>query len=127
MRQADVWRATALAGTVLAGPLLAAVGCSSGPAGPAGAVTGTFIRVGGPAGTPNVPLPGTVSFQGQHGTVTLSASGTGTFNGRLPVGRYTLTAKSSLINSGDSACSRPLTVQVRDGKTTKITVICDIS
>ena len=31
--------------------------------GPTGTVTGTYIRVGGPSGTANLPLPGTISFR----------------------------------------------------------------
>jgi hypothetical protein len=137
MRQADVRRAARLAGTVLAGPVLAAAGCSSGPAGsaalagtsaaPAGTVTGTYIRVGGPAGTPNVPLPGTVSFVTKSGTtVTLTADSHGKFTGPLPVGTYSVSATSSQVNRGASACSDSPTARVRAGKTVKILIVCNI-
>ena len=99
---------------VLAGAALAVAGCSSGPTGPTGTVAGTYIRVGGLANTPNVPLPGTISFRdGAGSTITLSSDGSGKFSGLLPVGSYTVTAASSLINDGKSACSRPLTARVR--------------
>ena len=111
---------------VLAGAVLAAAGCS-GIADPSGTVTGTYIRVGGPAGTANVPLPGTISFRAGNGSViTVSSSSTGTFTGQLPPGTYGVTATSSLINDGKSTCSRPLTTRVQAGKTVSLTIICDI-
>jgi hypothetical protein len=117
------WRVAA----VLAGAALMAAGCSNGPSGPAGTVAGIYIRVGGPANTPNLPLPGTISFRGKGGSViTLSSDSSGRFSGRLPVGTYTVTAASSLVNDGKNACSRPQTARVAAGKTIKITLICDI-
>ena len=124
------WRAGVtgiLAVAALTVAALAAAGCSSGPASPTGTVTGSFIRVGAPAGTPNVPLPGTISFRGQdESTFSLSSDSTGRFTGQLPAGIYAVTAASSLINDGKSACSRPLTAHVHAGHTTAITLICDI-
>lgn len=116
------WQAVFLAGVVLA-----AAGCSH-PAGPTGTVTGTYIRVGGPPGTPNVPLPGTISFRGGGGsTISVNSDGTGGFTGQLPPGSYAVTAESSLINDGQSTCSRPLTTRVQAGKTVSLTIICDIA
>ena len=112
---------------VLAVAALAAAGCSSGPTGPTGTVAGQYIEMGGPAGTPNMPLPGTISFRGGDGsTITLSSDGSGKFSGQLPVGTYAVTAASSLVNDGKDACSRPQTAHVKAGKTVKITLICDI-
>lgn len=117
------WR---LAG-VLAVAALAVAGCSTLPTGPTGTVTGTYIRVGGPPGTPNVPLPGTISFRANDGsTVSFNSGSDGQFSGRLPAGTYTVSAESSQINDGKSACSRPLTTHVPTGKTVTITLICDI-
>ena len=111
---------------VLAGAVLAIAGCSTA-SGPTGTVTGTYLRVGGPAGTANVPLPGTVSFRSGTGSViTVSSNSTGRFTGQLPPGSYTVTATSSLINDGTSTCSRPLTTRVQAGKTVTLTLICDI-
>jgi len=116
------WRAG-----VLAAVALVAAGCSAGTTGPTGTVAGTFLRMGGPAGTPNVPLPGTISFQGQGGsTISVSSDGTGKFTGQLPPGTYTVTAESTLINEGKAPCSRPLTARVQAGKTVTITLVCDI-
>jgi hypothetical protein len=115
------WQTVALAVAVLT-----AAGCSTA-SGPTGTVTGTYIRVGGPAGTPNVPLPGTISFRVGNGSViTVSSSSTGTFTAQLPPGTYGVTATSSLINDGKSTCSRPLTTRVQAGKTVSLTIICDI-
>jgi hypothetical protein len=111
---------------VLVGAMLAAAGCSS-PAGPTGTVTGTYIRVGGPAGTANVPLPGTIRFRAGDGPViSVSSDGTGKFTGQLPPGSYAVTATSSLINDGKFTCSRPLTTRVQADQTISLTIICDI-
>lgn len=114
---------------VLAGAALVAAGCSNGASttGSTGTVVGTYIRVGGPSGTSNVPLPGTISFQSRSGsTINLSSDSTGKFTGRLPAGTYAVTAESSLINSGQSPCSRPLSTRVLTGRTVTLTIICDI-
>jgi hypothetical protein len=112
---------------VLAGAVLAAAGCS-GPPGPTGTVTGTYIRVGGPSGTANLPLPGTISFRSGSGgpVISVNSDSTGKFTGQLPAGTYAVTATSSLINDGKSPCSRPLTTRVQAGKTVTLTLICDI-
>ena len=115
------WQAVVLVGAVLA------VAACSPETGPTGTVTGTYIRVGGPAGTANVPLPGTISFRaGNGGVISVSSDSTGTFTGLLPPGTYTVTAKSSLIYDGKFPCSRPLTTRVQAGKTVSLTIICDI-
>ncbi len=111
---------------VLAGVVLAIAGCSTA-SGPTGTVTGTYLRVGGPAGTANVPLPGTISFRAGNGsTISVSSDSTGTFTGQLPPGTYAVAATSSLINDGKFPCSRPLTTRVQAGKTVSLTIICDI-
>src|SRR5579859_5174335 len=118
------WRAG-----VLTGAVLVAAGCSAGAGttGATGTVTGTYIRAGGPSGTPNVPLPGTISFRSQSGsTVSFSSDGSGKFTGQLPPGSYTVTAESSLINDGTAPCSSPLTTRVQAGKTVTITLVCAI-
>ena len=115
------WQAVALAGAVLA-----AAGCSS-TTGPTGTVTGTYIRSGGPSGTPNVPLPGTVSFRSSSGsTISLNSDSTGRFSGQLPPGTYTVTATSGQINDGTSPCSQVLTTRVQAGKTVTLSLVCAI-
>jgi hypothetical protein len=115
------WQAIALAGAVLA-----AAGCSS-TTGPTGTVTGTYIRSGGPSGTPNVPLPGTISFRRSSGsTISVNSDSTGRFSGQLPPGTYTVTATSSLIGDGKSPCSQVLTTRVQTGKTVTLNLVCAI-
>ena len=81
--------------TVLAGVVLAVAGCSHAT-GPTGTVTGTYLRSGGPVMTPNVPLPGTISFHGSGGSViSVNSDGTGKFTGQMPPGTYSVTATSS--------------------------------
>ena len=110
----------------LAAAVLAAAGCS-GTTGSTGTVTGTYIREGGPSGAPNVRLPGTITFRASDGTTTSFSSGTnGTFTGQLPPGSYTVTATSSLINDGTSACSQSLSTRVQAGKTVSLTVVCAV-
>jgi hypothetical protein len=111
---------------IFVGAVLAIGGCST-TTGPTGTVTGTYIRVGGPAGTANVPLPGTISFQASNGTTTsVNSDSTGKFTGHLPPGTYTVTAKSSLINDGKSQCSQPLTTTLQADKTVTLALICAI-
>ena len=111
---------------IITAAVLASAGCST-TAGPTGTVTGTYIRVGGPPGAPNMPLPGTIHFRAGSGSViSLNSDGTGKFGGQLPSGSYAVTAESSLINDGKSTCSRPLTTRVQAGETVTLTVICDV-
>ena len=85
---------------VLAGAALAAAGAQRADRADRDRA-GTDVRVGGPPNTPNVPLPGTISFRVQDGsTISLSSDGSGKFSGQLPVGTYAVTAASSLINDG---------------------------
>jgi hypothetical protein len=106
--------------------MLAAAGCSTG-SDPAGTVTGTYIRSGGPSGAPNVPLPGTISFKAPGGSViTVNSDSTGRFTGQLPPGTYSVTAASSLINDGKSLCSQVLTTRVQAGETVTLSLVCAI-
>lgn len=117
---------------VLAGAALLAAGCSSGasstgPTASKGTVAGTYIRVGGPLGAPDVPLPGMISFRERSGpTISINADSTGKFTVQLPSGTYAVTAESSLINDGKASCSRPLTTRVHANQTVTITLVCDI-
>lgn len=119
---------------VLAGAALLTAGCSSGPSSigasstaSTGTVAGTYIRVGGPSGAPDVPLPGMISFRERSGpTISINADSTGKFTVQLPSGTYAVTAESSLINDGKASCSRPLTTRVQPDQTVTITLVCDI-
>jgi hypothetical protein len=115
---------------VLAAAALVAAGCSNGggTTRPTGTVVGTYIRAGGPAGAPDIPLSGTISFRGRSGSTTsFHSDDTGKFTVQLPAGTYAVTAESSLINDGKVPCSQPLTTRVQTGKTATIALICSIS
>jgi hypothetical protein len=111
---------------VFVGIGIAAAGCSSST-GPTGTVTGTYIRSGGPSGTPNMPLLGTISFRSGSGSViTVNSDSTGRFTGQMPPGTYSVTATSSLINDGNSPCSQVLTTKVLAGKTVTLSLVCAV-
>jgi hypothetical protein len=105
----------------------------------AGTVTGTFVREGGPIGPggkqpPVVRLSGSIEFA-EHGrrAITVPAGRKGTFSAELPAGTYAVSGRSPSIvqvaangASREIRCSMPLSVQVRAGHTTKITLVCAV-
>ena len=110
----------------LAAAVLAAAGCSSS-AGSTGTVTGTYILSGGPAGSPNMPLAGTISFRSGSGSViTIESDSTGRFTGQLPPGTYSVTATTGHVNDGESPCSQVLTTRVQAGKTVTLSLVCAV-
>ncbi len=114
------------AGIPLAGAVLAAAACSATP-GPTGTVTGTYILSGGPAGSPNMPLAGTISFRSGSGSViTIQSDSTGRFTGQLPPGTYSVTASTGHVNDGDTPCSQVLTTRVQAGKTATLSLVCAV-
>jgi hypothetical protein len=84
--------------------------------------------VEGPApGTPR-PLSGLVAITDRAGnTITAVASPDGTFSAELPVGRYTVSARSPLYQSGAQDCQSvpPTTVEVATGGRSLVTVVCE--
>ena len=110
---------------VFLGAVLAVAGCAT--TGPTGTVTGTYIRSGGPPGTPNVPLAGTIIFRSGTGSViTVNSDRAGRFTGQLPPGTYSVTATSGSVNDGNSACSQVLTTRVQAGQTVTLSLVCAI-
>jgi hypothetical protein len=119
--------------TVLALLLAATIaGCQrTGPDGvTAGTVRGKLLRVGGPAPGAPFPLPGQVTATAPGGaparTVTVGKNGRFAIS-NLPVGSYSLTGTSPLIDSGQATCRAGHTVHVRTAKVTRVDVICSIS
>jgi hypothetical protein len=117
-------------GALLVGVVLVA-GCGAGQAAQ-GTVQGTFEESGGPvtitngkAATPVEPLSGTVTFTSGSGQkFSVSVGSSGTFSTRLAAGLYTVSGVSGQIDEGGSACSAPVTAQVRADETSRIVVVC---
>ena len=108
--------------TVTTGP---ACGCRRAIA--TGTVQGTVEEVGGPGGTPDRLVAGTVSFLSAGAVSTGTATRTdGTFALVLPVGRYRVEGNSPAVSAGAPfrCTAPPVTVQPRAGVT--VTVVCPI-
>jgi len=75
-------------------------------------VDGLLVAVGGPPGTPNTPLAGSVSFESDGGEVTAVDTTDGTFRASLELGRYIVTGTSPAYasDSGDCQAEEPLIV-----------------
>jgi hypothetical protein len=120
---------SALALALLAGAALA--GCSGHHATPApGTVTGTLIRVGGPAPGAAVPLPGHVIATSSAGArFSAAVPRNGQYRLSLPPGAYRLTGYSPLVYSGGSElrCVAARTVHLASGQTAPgVDVVCSI-
>jgi hypothetical protein len=91
-------------------------------------VTGRFARVGGPAPGAPFPLPGTITARSATGqTYTVTAGRDGRFTLSLPPGRYQVTGRSPLIESGHATCPATRELRVTRGEPAEpITVICSI-
>jgi hypothetical protein len=106
-------------GTASAAPGVSGLS-GGGPGGPAQwVVNGTFETVGSPA----QPLSGVITFHdsttGQTATVTVGASGK--FSLGLIAGTYTATGQTK---QDFSPCSAPVTVTVRAGQLTRVSLSC---
>jgi hypothetical protein len=108
--------------------LLVLAGCSSAP-GYRQTVPGTFVRVGGPPPGAPFPLPGSITARAAGGqTFTATAGQNGRFKLSLPPGRYRVSGRSPLIQSGQVACAPATPVRVIRGQSPHaITVVCSIS
>jgi nucleotide-binding universal stress UspA family protein len=83
------------------------VGCGGGPGGRQ-TVRGTFVRVGGPAPGAPVPLPGTITARAATGSTFAATAGrNGRFTLSLPPGRYYVTGRSPLMQSGQTIVRSP--------------------
>jgi len=114
---------------VLAGLVLA--GCSGHHVTPPpGSVTGTLIRVGGPAPGAAIPLPGRVVATSSAGArFSAAVPRNGRYRLSLPPGTYRLTGYSPLVYSGGSElrCVATRAVHLASGQTAPgVDVICSI-
>jgi hypothetical protein len=91
-------------------------------------VRGRFVRVGGPAPGLPFPLPGTITARSASGqTFTATAGANGRFKLSLPPGRYHVTGRSPLMQSGQMVCDATARLRVTRGKPSRlVTVICSI-
>ena len=130
--QADVKNACLLAAGVAASVSILA-GCSGQPA-DGQTVTGTLVRVGGPATQsgppPPLPLPGTIVARNAAGQqFTATAGNDGRFELSLPPGRYRLTGHSPQVwvNNQQMLCSAQDAIQVTKRRPLRnIWVVCSI-
>jgi hypothetical protein len=113
---------------VLALGIVFLAGCGGSP-GDQQAVPGTFVRVGGPSPGSPVPLPGTITARAATGqTFTATAGRSGRFTLSVPPGRYHVTGRSPLMQSGQVACAATAELRVTRGKPAgPVTVVCSIS
>ncbi len=111
--------ATGGSGTATGGAGLGGL-TSGGSAGLAQWVVDSVFETAGGSGR---PLSGVVTFRdsatGDSTNVTVGASGT--FSLGLVAGTYTATG---LAGPGDSPCSAPVTVTVRAGQLTRVSLVC---
>jgi hypothetical protein len=103
------------------------VGCGGNP-GYHQAVSGTFVRVGGPAPGSPFPLPGTITARAATGgTFTATVGRDGRFKLSLPPGAYRVTGRSPLMQSGQMICAATAELRVSRGKPARpVTVVCSI-
>jgi hypothetical protein len=113
---------TGASGTATPGTGLGGLTSSGAPGLAQWVVDGTFKT----EGRPSQPLSGVVTFRdsttGHTANVTVGASGT--FSLGLVAGTYTATGQT---RHGDSPCSGPVTVTVRAGQLTRVSLVCKAS
>jgi len=121
--------------------LAVAAGCTSTPrAGGLGVISGEFIRSGGPAGTPNVVLAGTITATPTDTTmkaVSVSVRADGRFSLRVRAGTYTLVGLSPGVQGGPGTETAPIPcpyfsatgdkqIRVQSNDHVTINVVCNI-
>jgi hypothetical protein len=88
-------------------------------------ITGTLQAVGGPAGTPNRPLPGEVTARGTGRTYSVSVGVSGHFSLAVAAGTYTIVGRSSQYQSGAVECHGTDSVSTAPNSVTMADVNCD--
>ena len=104
------------------------VGCEGYPGHPQ-TVHAKFVRVGGPAPGPPVPLPGKITARAASGaTFKATAGRDGRFTLSLPPGTYRVTGRSPRIQSGQITCGATRELHVsRSQPAHPVMVVCSIS
>jgi hypothetical protein len=110
----------------------AASGVSPGPTPVAGCcapmtprVTGHLVTEGGPAGTPSMHWPGTITVRGPVDR-TVRTDVHGGFRLDLPAGSYRVTGHSPRYQSGRATCSASGPLVVRPGAAASVDVVCQL-
>ena len=114
--------ATSHSGTATAGTGLSGLPAGGAPGPAQWVVHGTFETEGSPAH----PLAGVVTFRdGTTGhTVNVTVGASGKFSLGLVAGTYTATGQTT---HNQSPCSAPVTVTVRAGQLTQVSLVCKAS
>lgn len=119
---------TLLAVTVVSASL---AGCGhfspNAPSGSTGTLTGILEAVSGPyhAGTVPRGLSGQVTLHGSKGQKTgITVGANGRFSVPVPVGTYTVTARSPQYQDGAADCRPSGPVVVTKGATTRVEIDC---
>jgi hypothetical protein len=101
--------------------------CSSptGPPGPTGTLNGTLRAVGGPPGIGPRALSGQITLHGSGGHIAgITVGANGRFSVPVPVGKYTVSARSPQYEGGTAHCQASGPVVVTKGVTSSVEVDC---
>ncbi len=90
-----------------------------------GRVAGRFLAVGGPYGTAETPLSGTITATSMGGGNTTVVATGGVFEVELPAGTYTFTGVSPQYQASDSTCPAAGPVYVDFDVTATVEVVCE--
>lgn len=96
----------------------------NGPPGPTGTLTGTLHAVG-PSGDRLRALSGQVTLHQSNGQMSgISVGSNGRFSVSVPVGHFTVTARSPQYEGGTADCRASGTVVVTKGATSSVEIGC---
>lgn len=90
-----------------------------------GTITGILEAVGGPAGTANRPLSGSVTASGSGHTYSSSVGTAGRYSLRVPAGVYSVVGRSPQYQGGAAGCQAANPVAVSAGGTVMADVRCE--
>jgi hypothetical protein len=93
-----------------------------------GEVAGRLVLSGGPAGTAEQTVPGTITMTGADGSkVSTEVDATGAFRVDLAPGVYRLQAHSPRADGGRILCTTdPATTRLAAGVVTQVDIVCPI-
>jgi hypothetical protein len=110
---------------VMAAVLLASCSSPTGPPGPTGTLTGALRAVGGPPGDGLRALSGQVTLHGSSGHISgVTVGANGRFSVPVPVGTYSVSARSPQHKGGTGVCRASGPVTVTKDVTSRVEVDC---